>query len=320
LLRIPEKESAHMTEGTSVAVPERRYFAPLGRELSRLVLGTMVLSTADFEAGAALLDEYVRLGGNVIDTARVYGDGESERALGAWLERRADIRDRLVVVTKGAHPEDGRKRVTPEDIEHDLRESVERLRGPVDLYLLHRDDPDAPVGPIVECLNEHREAGLLRAFGTSNWTTARIDEANAYASSHGLEGFCISSQHLSLAAQNEEHWPDTRSAGDPAIHDWHVRTQTPLLAWSSLARGYFVGRDDPDIMRVYDNPENRERRRRAKLVGRRLGMSAAQVALAWVLHQPYPVYAAFGARTPEQLRRLYGALEVDPAELAELTA
>jgi 1-deoxyxylulose-5-phosphate synthase len=308
-----------MTDGASMAVLERRHFAPLGRDLSCLVLGTMVLSTDDLEAGAALLDEYVRLGGNVIDTARVYGDGHSERALGLWLERRSELRDQLVVVSKGAHPEGGRKRVTREDIEHDLRESVDRLRGPVDLYLLHRDDPSVPVGPIVECMNEYREAGLLRAFGTSNWTTARIDEANAYAASHGLEGFCISSQHLSLASQNEEHWPDTRSACDPAIHDWHVRTQTPLLAWSSLARGYFVGRDDPDVVRVYDSPANRERRRRAKSVGRRLGMSAAQVALAWVLHQPYPVYAAFGARTPEQVRRLYRALEVDPGELAGLT-
>src|ERR671917_1114941 len=257
-----------------MTVPERRPFAALGRDLSPLVLGTMVLSTADLEAGAALLDEYVRLGGNVIDTARVYGDGESELALGAWLERRADIRDTLVVVSKGAHPDGARKRVTPADIEHDLRESVERLRGPVDLYLLHRDDPSVPVGPIVDCLNEHREAGLIRAFGTSNWTTPRIDEANAYAEANGVEGFCISSQHLSLAVQNEEHWPDTRSANDPAIHEWHMRTQTPLLAWSSLARGYFAGRDDGDVARVYDSAANRERRRRAREVGRRLGLSA----------------------------------------------
>ena len=309
-----------MTDGTSVAVAERAHFAPLERELSRLVLGTMVLSTSEIEAGAEVLDEYVRRGGNVIDTARVYGDGESERALGMWLERRREWRERLVVVTKGAHPEDGRKRVTVDDITRDLSESVERLGGPVELYLLHRDDPSVPVGPIVECLNGHREAGLIRAFGTSNWTTTRIDEANAFAAAHGLEGFCISSQHLSLATQNEEHWPDTRSACDPALHDWHVRTQTPLLAWSSLARGYFAGRDDEDVGRVYDSPANRERRRRARETGRRIGRSASQVALAWVLHQPYPVYAAFGARTPQQVRERFGALEIDPAELAGLTS
>jgi 1-deoxyxylulose-5-phosphate synthase len=76
-----------------------------------------------------------------------------------------------------------------------------------------------------------REVGPLLAYGTSNWTTARIDEANAWAAAHGLEGFCVSSQHLSLATQNEEQWPDTRSACDPEIHAWHQRTQTPLLAW-----------------------------------------------------------------------------------------
>lgn len=309
-----------MVDEQPAAARERRYFPPLGRELSRLVLGTLVLSTAEPEPGAAVLDEYVRLGGNVIDTARVYSDGDAERALGDWLERRSEIRDRLVVVSKGAHPDGDRKRVTAADITADLRESVERLRGPIDLYLLHRDDPSVPVATIIDCLNEQREAGLARAFGTSNWTTERIDAANAYAAQAGLEGFCISSQHLSLAPQNEEHWPDTRSANDAAIHDWHVRTQTPLLAWSAQARGYFAGRDDAEVRRVYDSPESRERRRRAQHVGRRLGRPAAQVALAWVLHQPYPVYAAFGARTVDQLREAMGALEVGPAELDALTA
>ena len=309
-----------MRDGTPEASRRRLHFPPLGRDLSRLVLGTMVLSTSDPEAGDAVLDEYVRLGGNVIDTARVYEDGDSERALGAWLERRAELRERLVVVSKGAHPDGARKRVTPADIEHDLRASVELLHGPIDLYLLHRDDPSVPVESIVDCLNEHRQAGRIRAFGTSNWTTPRIDEANAYAAANGLEGICISSQHFSLAVQNEEHWPDTRSANEPAVHEWHVRTQTPLLAWSSLARGYFAGRDDGDVARVYGSAENRERRRRATALGRRLGRSATQVALAWALHQPYPVLAAFGARTPEQVRDRFGALEVEPAELASLTA
>jgi 1-deoxyxylulose-5-phosphate synthase len=293
------------------------HFPPLGRELSRLVLGTLVLSRADPEANAAVLDEYVRLGGNVIDTAHVYADGDAERALGDWLGRRAALRDELIVITKGAHPDGDRLRVTPADIGSDLRESVERLQGPVDLYLLHRDDPSTPVGQLVECLNEHREAGLLRAFGTSNWTTRRIDEANAYAAAHGLEGFCVSSQHLSLAGQNEEHWPDTVSAGDPEIAAWHERTQTPLLAWSAQARGYFAGRDDAEVRRVYDNAVNRERRQRAEEAGRRIGRPAQSVALAWVLHRPYPVYAAFGARTAEQVREAWGALEIDP-ELAGL--
>ena len=100
---------------------------------------------------------------------------------------------------------------------------------------------------------------------------------------------------------------------------WHERTQTPLLAWSAQARGYFFGRDGSEVLRVYDNEVNRERRRRAEQVGERLGFTASQVALAWALEQPFPVYACFGARTADQVREAFGALEVDAAELAALT-
>jgi aryl-alcohol dehydrogenase-like predicted oxidoreductase len=301
-------ESAHIARS-------QRCFEPLGRDMARLVLGTMLLT----DEGTDVLDEYVRLGGNAIDTARVYGDGDAERVLGAWLEQRPSMREQLVIVSKGAHPSGDRRRVTPEEIERDLRVSVELLGGPVDVYLLHRDDPAVPVGTIIECLAGLREAGLLKAYGTSNWTTPRIDEANAWAAAHGLDGFGVSSQHLSLAAQNEEQWDDTRSANDPEIHAWHERTQTPLLAWSVQARGYFFGRTGPEVLRVYDNAENRERRRRAEQLGERLGHTTAQVALAWVLQQAFPVYACFGARSADQVREAFGALEIDPAEVAALT-
>jgi aryl-alcohol dehydrogenase-like predicted oxidoreductase len=276
-------------------------FAPLEREMSRLMLGTLVVSTD-------VLDEYVRLGGNAIDTAHAYDDGDSERALGAWLESRPGMRERVTILSKGAHPSTDRRRVTPEDITCDLRDTIARLGGPVDLYLLHRDDPSVPVGPIVEILNEHLRAGRLRAFGASNWTCARIDEANEYARGRGLEGFCCSSVHLSLATQNEEHWPDTLSACEESIHAWHERTQMPLLAWSAQARGFFAGKVDE---RVYGNDANRERLRRAGLVAERLGATANQVALAWVLHRPFPVYAIFGVRTVESLRDAVGALDVE---------
>jgi aryl-alcohol dehydrogenase-like predicted oxidoreductase len=288
--------------------------------ISRLVLGTFALTTDGLDRDAKVLDEYVRLGGRTIDTAAVYGGGDAEIALGEWLAARASLRDSLVVISKGAHPDGARRRVTEADIASDVAQSVERLGGPVDVYLLHRDDPSVPVGEIVGWMNAHLEAGSVRAIGTSNWTTARIDEANAYAAAHGLPGFSVSSQHLSLATQNEEHWPDTRSATVPDIAEWHARTQTPLLAWSAQARGYFAGRSDAEVLRVYDNPVNRERRERASAVGARLGVGAQQVALAWVLHQPYPVHAAFGARSVEQVRSAWAALEIDVADLAGLAS
>jgi aryl-alcohol dehydrogenase-like predicted oxidoreductase len=283
-----------------------RRFEPLGRFVSRLVLGTIVVSRD-------VLDAWVELGGNIVDTAHVYGDGDSEKALGAWFADRLQVRDELVVLTKGAHPDGDRRRVTPADIAADLAESTERLGRGIDLYLLHRDDPSLRVGPLIECLNEHRSAGRLRAFGVSNWTVERIDEANAYAAAHGLEGFCCNSPQLSLARQNEEHWPGTMAATDE-VRAWHARTQMPMFAWSAQARGFFAGHDSESAVRVYDNEENRERRRRASSLASRLGCTANQVALAWVLAQPYPVYAVIGPRTVEQLHEAVGALELSLAD------
>jgi 1-deoxyxylulose-5-phosphate synthase len=284
-----------------------RRLPPLDRPVSRLVLGTLLVDPE-------VLDEWVRLGGNAIDTARVYGDGAAERDLGAWLASRPDVRDELVLVSKGAHPDGARRRVTPEDITVDLDASLAALGRPIDVYMLHRDDPHLPVGPIMEALNEHLRAGRVRALGASNWTCARIDEANAYAADHGLAGFCCSSPHLSLATQNEEHWDDTRSAREEDIFAWHERGGLPLFAWSAQARGFFAGHESESVSRVYDNADNSERRRRAAELAGRLGCTANQVALAWVLAQPFPVHAVVGVRTVAQLHEAAGALDVELSE------
>ena len=286
-------------------------------ELSRLALGTLWFTPDRLSDVTALLDAWVELGGNTIDTAHVYGKGDAERALGQWLRARPELRDRLVIVSKGAHPDGDRVRVTPEDIDSDLRDTLERLGGPVDLYLLHRDDLSRPVGPLVEALDEHRRAGRIRAYGASNWTPERIDEANAYASAHGLAPFCLSSTHLSLATQNAQQWPGALSATDPATRGWHERTQMPLLAWSAQASGFFTGRfardrdADPAIAEVYFSEDNWERLDRARTVADRLGSTANEVALAWVLAQRFPVQALIGPRSVEELRSSVGATELE---------
>src|SRR5262245_12875954 len=154
-------------------------FPPLGRDLSRLVLGTMVFSLETLDLTFELMEEWLKLGGNTVDTAHVYSGGNSERALGRWLQetgRRSDI----AIIDKGAHHNADRLRVTPEDITCDLRDNLARLKTEyIDLYLLHRDDPDYPVGPIVEALEEHRSAGRIRAYGGSNWSPQRLEAANA---------------------------------------------------------------------------------------------------------------------------------------------
>jgi aryl-alcohol dehydrogenase-like predicted oxidoreductase len=280
---------------------------PLEVPLSRLALGTLGFSPTTRDRDYALFDAWLEAGGTVIDTAHVYEDGDAERVLGRWLADRPGARDQIVLVTKGAHPDGDRRRVTPADIAADLRDSMERLGGPVDLYLLHRDDPAVPVGEIVDALHAHRRAGELRAFGVSNWALPRIDEANAYAAQRGVAGIACNSPHLSLAVQNEAPWPGCLSATGAEERAWHARTGMPLLAWSAQAAGFFAGAAAP----VYDNAANRERRQRAERLARERGASANAVALAWVLAQPFPSVAVVGPHSVEHLHASLEALEVE---------
>lgn len=300
----------------------------VGDRLSRLVLGGLVFSPERVEITTSLLDRFVAAGGTAVDTAHSYGGGTSERALGAWLAGRGR-RDDLVIVTKGAHPErDIPRRVTPADISADLLESLERLRTDrIDLYLLHRDDPELAVGPIVDCLNEHQAAGRIRAFAASNWTHQRIAAANRYAAERGLAGFVASSPNLALAVPSEPMWPDCLSiAGHREALTWYTQRQMPVLAWSSQASGFFSGRFAPDaptdehMVRVYYRPDNWRRLERARELAARRGCTPTQVALAWVLHQPFPTFAIIGPRAESELADCLGALAVSltPDEVAWL--
>lgn len=293
------------------------HFAPLNRELSRLVLGSMVFSLDALDNTFSLLDAWREQGGNIIDTAHLYNGGNSERALGRWLESRGG-REGLVILGKGAHHNPERSRVTPEDITCDIRDSLARMKTEyIDLYILHRDDERVPVGEIVDTLNQHYRAGRIRSFGGSNWSTARLDAANAFAAEHGLQGFSASSPHLSLAVPNEPVWAGCIDARDAASLAWYERTQMPLFSWSSQARGFFSAGFTPEdtsnefMTRVYYSEGNWARLRRARELGEQRGFSAIQVALAWVLHQRFPVFALVGPANLEEMQSSIRALDLD---------
>ena len=131
----------------------------IDKPISRLVQGTVMVNSEEIEKGFALLDEVFELGCTTFDTGHVYGNGDNERTVGRWINERG-LRDKVVILGKGAHHNQDRKRVTPFDITADLHDSLARFKTDyIDLYVLHRDDPAVPVGPIVETLNEHFEAG-----------------------------------------------------------------------------------------------------------------------------------------------------------------
>jgi 1-deoxyxylulose-5-phosphate synthase len=298
----------------------------ISKPISRLALGSVMFSPEKLPLTFELLDAFTELGGTLVDTAHGYGRGACEQALGIWVKER-QARERIAILDKGCHPYgDSGPRVNPEAIHSDLRESLERLQTRyVDLYLLHRDDENVPVGMIVEALNAEAAAGRIRAFGGSNWRPQRIEEANRYAAEHGLQPFVASSPNLALARPMEPMWPGciTTLEDDRA---WYQEHQLPLIAWSSQAGGFFTGRYSPedrsnaDMVRVYYNDKNFERLRRAREVGTRRGVDALQIALAWVLNQPFPTIAIIGPRSIEELQSSVAALDITltPAELAYL--
>lgn len=296
----------------------------IDKPVSRLVQGTMMVSSKELDQSFALLDAVYALGANTFDTAHVYGGGDNERTVGRWVNERG-LRDKVVIIGKGAHHNQDRRRVTPFDITADLHDSLARLKvDAIDLYLLHRDDPAIPVGPIVEVLNEHRAAGKIRAFGGSNWTHERIRDANEYAAAHGLVPFAASSPNYSLAEQVKEPWPECATISGPqntAARAWYAAQKIPLFTWSSLAGGFFSGRFNPDNLDTFDNyldrlvvqcyayPQNFERLDRVRTLAREKGLSIPQVALAYVMSQPMNIFALVGCRTREEFLNNVEALD-----------
>ena len=303
-----------------------RYIEIAGVEKPVSVIGLGTTSTIFTPSGddqvAELIDAFLAAGGNCIDTAHIYGFGESERALGRWLEM-SGRRDEIVLISKGCHPDVnvaghfGPPRITPEAIAFDLRESLDRLgTDRIDLYLLHRDDETVPPGPLLELLNYEQERGRIGAFGASNWTVERIAAANEYAAERNLNGFSVSSPGLSLPRPVEMQFPGTLFADDDTRR-WHAETRLPVLAWTSLAAGFASGRFRPadtdvdESTLAFFSEDNFERMRRAEEVADRRDASALQVALVFVLSQDFPVVALVGPSKVENLDAALGALEVE---------
>lgn len=310
----------------------------VGKPVSRVVLGTMIVTTNERERSFRLLDDALAVGCTTLDTAHVYAGGTSERCIGDWMRERGN-RGEVVVVSKGAHPNADRRRVTPYDIAADLHDSLARLKTDyIDLYLLHRDDPAVPVGEIVDALDEHRRAGRIRAYGGSNWTHERLQAANDYAATHGRAPFVASSPNYSLAEQINDPWGQGSGSvtlsgpANAAARAWYARTRMPVFAWSSLARGFFSGRItrgnfesvkgsiDGACLRAYCHEPNFRRLDRVEMLAREKGLSVPQVAMAYVMSQPLDVFALVGAQDKGELQAAIDACDMHlaPAKLAWL--
>ena len=280
--------------------------AGLDKPVSRLVLGSTMFDPDQPSHWFPMLDHYRDNGGNCVDTAAIYGNGASERTVGAWLAETRQPRrhrpDRQGRVHHRVHAGPGDHRTARVPAAPGYRPCRHLPDAP--------RQPDRPVGQFVERLNEHLRAGEVRAFGGSNWSPQRIAEANTYAAEHGLVGFAASSPQFPLGRWNEPPWAGCLTATDPATRRWYEKSGLALFAWSSQAAGFFTGRYSPTDR---TDPKSPTRRGSGSTPttsagwtgsgsGGAGGVPMAQVALAYVLCQPAHVFALTGPLTLGELR------------------
>jgi aryl-alcohol dehydrogenase-like predicted oxidoreductase len=284
---------------------------------TELHVSALAYGTASFDGsfstdvGLQLFEQYIEAGGNFIDTAHCYcfwvpgGDGKSEQFVGGAVK--AFGRENLVIATKGGHVGmNGYPRpdafMTPDIVARDIKESLDRLNLPsVDLYYLHRDDPRMPVGEIIESCNEFITAGLTRYLGASNWSVARYLEANAYANGHGLQPFVALQNQWSLAQQKPADLDSPGAIryiteGELAPLNEH---QIPVIPFSPTANGYFATAGAR--AQHYDSPENRWRLASVQDLAAKHGATPNQIALAYLMCQPFPVIPILGTLNKEHL-------------------
>ncbi len=283
----------------------------LRQPVSQLIVGCDNRNTV--AEGAVVWDAFMEAGGNAFDTAFVYGGGLHEKVLGDWIAARG-VADQAVVIAKGAHT----PYCTPRAIAAQLDISLDRLGlASVPIYILHRDNPDVPVGEFVDALNRLHDAGRIGIFGGSNWSVARFRAANDYAAKHGLEPMRILNNNLSLAVMEKPVWAGCVTSNTAETLAFLRDSGTVHLSWSSQARGYFLPAALRDRLPADTGPEtcfgsaaNAERRARAEQLAAERGVSAHNVAAAWVLGQSFPSLALIGPRSPGEIATTLPGLAV----------
>lgn len=217
-----------------------KYSLAFGKKSSRIVLGTTYFGDGiDRDLAFQLMDRYYELGGCHLDTARSYANGISEGIVADWVKSRKA--NDVLICTKGGFPDPAAPevmRLKKEEIRFDVETSLRALGLEcIDFYWLHRDDRNQPVGEMVEEMNELIRQGKIRAYGASNWTVDRIEEANQYALAHRLLPFSASQIRFSPALILEE--PFGLVGMDPASFSYYREKNLPVVAFSSQAKGFF---------------------------------------------------------------------------------
>ena len=227
-----------------------KYTNKFGMNLSKIGLGTGRFGTVvSKEMSFEMLDMFYEHGGNVIDTARNYyewvenGRGKSEQTIGAWIAERG-IRDKVYISTKGGVRNEGKNfymNLSKENLLEECRQSQEVLQTEyIDIYLLHRDEPERSVGEIIESLQAVQEQGKVKVLGVCNWSAKRVKKANDYAGKNGLTPISIVQTWWSIAAYTPNMWNDpTTTWMDGEMYGYLKKNKLLGMAYTSQAKGFF---------------------------------------------------------------------------------
>ncbi len=301
-----------------------------GLKVSRICLGMMTYGSKqwrdwvlDEETGRPIIRRALELGINFFDTANVYSDGVSEEITGRALRDFAK-RDEVIIATKvffpmGQKPNQGG--LSRKHILAAIDDSLRRLGTDyVDLYQIHRFDPHTPIAETLEALHDVVKAGKARYLGASSMYAWQFARMLCVAEKHGWTRFVSMQNHYNLIYREEEREmiPLCRAEG------------LGLIPWSPLARGFLAGdrtrdkggetaraKSDAFAHQMYYSDSDFAVAERCRELAQQRGVSSAQMALAWLLHQPGVVAPISGASKMYQLEEAVAALELklSPDEL-----
>ncbi len=305
-----------------------------GLKVSRICLGCMTYGSTKWrpwvleeEASRPFFRKAWEAGINFYDTADMYSDGESEILLGRALRELAIPREQVVVATKVFNPTGptpNERGLSRKHIRHSIDASLKRLQLEyVDLYQIHRFDPHTPIEETLGALDDVVRAGKALYIGASSMFAWQMGKMLQASDRLGLARFASMQNHYNLVYREEER------EMNPLCLDEGIG----LIPWSPLARGFLAGNrtrqdrgetsraktDDFAHKLYYDDADFAVVDRVAEVAGRR-GVSNAQVALAWLLHQPGVTAPIVGASKPHHLDDALAslALKLDADDLKSL--
>ena len=251
-----------------------------------------------------MFDHFYGSGGRIFDTAYIYNNGKGDKYLGDWIKSRK-VEDEIIVLGKGAHTPE----CSPEFIRPQIIESLERLQiNKIDIFCLHRDNPDIPVAEFMDALNEVRSEGLIGSLGASNWELDRFSEARNYSASNNKAAFSVLSNNFSLADMIDPVWPGCVGTNDNYLN-YLTDNKIMLFPWSSQARGFFIKKKEitsnehfsnPSLeeeIRVWHDEKNLKRREKCFEIAKSRNVQPIQVALAYVIQKSPLIFPLIGPRT-----------------------